>query len=292
MKTASREAAKPRLERGTLNPEPSLDFVSSPETQGVSLNTLHTLINDTRDTGHGWYLSFRYFPTQDIECVALKLTNEDSLRRGGGAKRKSDTKTEMDEMTLLKSQARAKKTIRHKLMMMQADRMLTLTYRENMTDLQSRGWSDIKKFSRLMRETFDDWKYVCVPEFQKRGAVHFHMAIKGYYPVNVVRKIWRQVVGDGNIDITSPKTIGKNSWNPKNIAVYLYKYITKEDSVQFNKRRYSSTQIPPPPVLTGWLALGLQMETFLQSLVSKIAKKETSVWSSDDGYFPIVMVTT
>lgn len=292
MKTAYGEAVKPRLERGTLNPEAPFNFVSSPAEQGATLNNIHSLINNTRDTGHGWYLSLRYFPTTDIEVVALKLSNEDSLRRGGGAKRKHETKTVMDETTLAKSQSRARKTIRHKLMMMQADRMLTLTYRENMKDLKARGWSDIKKFSRLMKELFPEWKYLCVPEFQKRGALHFHMAIKGYYPVDVVRKVWRSVVGSGNIDITNPMRIGKASWNPKRIAVYLYKYISKADSVEFNKRRYSSTQIPPPPVMTGWLALGLQMETFLSSLVSKLSGKETSVWSSDDGYFPIVMVST
>lgn len=257
----------------------------------LTLHNINPLISDNRDTGHGWYISLKHFPQGDVEAIALKLHSDDSIRRGGGAKRKNESKTEMDEFALKKSQARARKTIRHKLLMMEADRLLTLTYRENQSDI-SQAWSDLKKFSRLMKSAFPDWQYVCVPEYQKRGAVHFHLAVSGFYKVDVVRAIWRQVVGEGNIDITSPKQIDKNSWNPKRIALYLSKYISKQDSVEFNKRRYSSTNIPPPPVVTGWAALGLVMEAFLQSVVSQITYKETSVWSSKDGYFPIVMVST
>ncbi len=259
-----------------------------------ALTDFFPLATENRDSGNTWYLSVKFFNSGDVEAMALKLNSDDSIRRGGGAKRENTEKKEMDAITLSKSQSRAKKTIRHRLMQMCSDRMLTLTYKENMTDLKQ-GWSDIKKFSRLMKEAFpEDWSYVCVPEFQKRGAVHFHMGISGYYPVNKVRAIWRAVVGEGNIDVTSPRqTIGKDSWNPKRIANYLGKYLSKEDSVEFNKRRYSSTSITLPTPITGWLALGLPIVSVLSSIITKMTAKEVgSVWSSDDGYFPIAMVST
>jgi hypothetical protein len=289
---------EPRLELGTLNHPNS----ESPENTALSrqakrtLNDISGFFADERDTGKGWYTKVTTFTSGDVECVALKLDSDQAMRKGGGAKRDNTEKTEMNEVVLHKSQARAKKQVRYKSMMMDADRMLTLTYRENITDL-SRAWSDLKAFSRKMKSEFnEDWQYICVPEFQKRGAVHFHMAIAGYLPVNKVRQFWREVVGEGNIDITSPrKTIDKNSWNPKRIANYLAKYITKNDSVEFNKRRYSSTNIPKPPFVTGWLpiTIGLSVDVYLSRIIRTLSNREpTDFYETNESYFPLVIVST
>lgn len=298
MKTASGEAAKPRLEVGTLNDQRvrtplNTDTVDS----GLkSLNDVYSLISDERNTGHGWYTKVVAFNSGDVECVALKLESDQSIRKGGGAKRSNTEKTEMDELVLAKSQARARKNVRYKSLMLNADRMLTLTYRENKTDLNECR-SDLAKFSRLMKSEFgQQWQYIAVPEFQKRGAVHFHLAIHGFYPVNKVRSIWRSVVGDGNIDITSPKiAIGKNSWNPRRIANYLAKYLTKLDSVSFNKRRYSSSNIPSPPFVTGWLpiTIGLCPEIILSRIIRMLSNREpTDFYQTSESYFPLIIVST
>jgi hypothetical protein len=261
-----------------------------------TLHDIYGVVFDDRNTGKGWYTKVTTFTSGDVECLAMKLDSDQSIRKGGGAKREHSDKQEMDEIVLKKSQQRAKKTVRHKAMMMNADRMLTLTYRENMTSID-KAWSDLKRFSRLMREEFgDDWQYICVPEFQKRGAVHFHMAISGFFPVKQVRKYWRRVVGDGNIDITSPrKAIDKSSWNPKRIASYLGKYLTKTDSVQFNKRRFSSTNIPPAPFVTGWLPItvGLPVEIVLSRIIRDLTYREPAdFYETSESYFPLIIVST
>lgn len=261
-----------------------------------TLNDIYPIISDVRNTGKGWYTKVTMFNSGDVECLAMKLDSDQAIRRGGGAKRENSSKEEMTDEVLKKSQARAKKTVRHKSLMMNADRMLTLTYRENMTDL-SQAWSDLKKFSRLMKDEFEDkWQYICVPEFQKRGAVHFHMALSGFFDVATVRKHWRAVVGDGNIDITSPrKAIDKNSWNPKRIAMYLAKYITKKDSVLFNKRRYSSTNIQKPPFVTGWLpiTIGLTVDMILTRIIRQLTYREPSdYYETSESYFPLIIIST
>ena len=246
-----------------------------------------------RSTSSGWWITAKKFNSGNVEIVSMELHADDQLKKGGGGKRKSKTKKEMDEVVLNKSQARAKKKIRHALYQICADRMLTLTYRDNQTDIKQ-AWKDFDKFRRLMHERFPKrWAYVAVPEYQKRGAVHFHLAVKGFYHANTIRKLWRQVVGQGNIDLTSPKSkAGAASWNPKRIGRYLSKYISKNDSVEINRKRYSTSKINPPESLHGWLFLGATFQydisTVLEEILLNITGQPPEEHWDIDSYFKIV----
>ena len=55
--------------------------------------------------------------------------------------------------------------------------MLTLTYRENMTD-RARMARDFDVFMKRIRRIFPGFEYVCVFEEQKRGAWHAHLAVQ------------------------------------------------------------------------------------------------------------------
>jgi len=296
-KNGEARSAKPRLELGTLKDSELKN--SNPESDtgrdNRTLNDIYPLISDDRDTGNGWYTKVMTFNSGDVETIALRLESDQSIRKGGGAKRESTSKQEMDESVLRKSQQRAKKSVRHKAMMINCDRMLTLTYRENMTDL-NRGWLDLKQFVKKMKAVFEDFAYIAVPEYQERGAVHFHLAVSGFMHANTVRKLWREVVGEGNIDITSPKKVDKASWNPRRIAQYLAKYMSKLDSVDFNRKRYSASRnIPKPPSITGWLpvSVNLTIDMILSSLISKLTNIPfRDYFASKDAYFPFVIVTT
>ena len=50
---------------------------------------------------------------------------------------------------------------------------ITLTYAENVQDID-KGYKDFKTWVRQIRRKMPDFQYLCVPEFQKRGAIHFH----------------------------------------------------------------------------------------------------------------------
>ncbi len=284
-----REAADPRLEITTLKGKTLLTLKTSPSGE------LHPLITAGRDTGNGYAISCRYYPCDEVEVTAIKLGYEDSLKRGGGGKRKTDSKESMDAPTLAKSCARARTAVRRKALSMEADRMLTLTFKENVEDIEV-AWDRFKYFSKLCRFRWGSrWKYIAVPEYQKRGAVHFHLAIVGFFHVNTIRRLWQRAVGKfgGNIDITSPQKFGKKSWNPKRIANYISKYIAKNDSVEFNKRRYSSggdIQLPEPQ--RGWLALGVPVIKVMAEVVEKLSRRQvTTIWESE-GYFGITYVST
>jgi hypothetical protein len=259
------------------------------------LGGMHPMITKHRDTGNGYYISMRRYPTQDVEAVAIKLSHEDSLRRGGGAKRKNNEKSEMDDDTLKKSIQRARTTVRRKLLSLCADRLLTLTFHENVTNDQV-AWDRFKYFNKLMRFRYGDkWAYVAVPEYQKRGAVHFHLAIVGYYHANTVRRLWRRACGKlgGNVDITSPRKAEKNSWNPKRIANYLSKYITKTETADFNARRFSSGgKIQIPPAVTGWMACGGSTSSALWDVAQQLTHKPVREYWESEGYFDLIMIST
>ncbi|MDN7473476.1 rolling circle replication-associated protein [Burkholderia multivorans] len=86
-----------------------------------------------------------------------------------------------------------------------ADRMITLTYRENMQD-ESRLKRDFDALRRqsLKRPSFRGVAVVCR---QKRGALHVHMFVKERQSVQVLRSAWRNVVGEdgGNVHILRMK---------------------------------------------------------------------------------------
>jgi hypothetical protein len=266
----------------------------SPAPDAPSLGDLHPLVDDTRTTGDGWHLRSRLYPTGDVEVLALGLSSEDSLKLGGGSKRKNSSRSDMDEETLNKSQRRARKVVKQKILTFQADTLLTLTYRENQTDLKL-AWKHFNRFNLLMRRRYGDkWTYVAVPERQKRGAIHFHLAVKGYYHWNTVRNLWKRAIeGEGNVDFQNPKRRnGNTTKSPKKIAAYLSKYLTKQETTDFNQRRYSSSKVELPPVRTGWLAMGASVHRIVVQILESQTRLSINRLFEFDGYFKIVMATT
>jgi hypothetical protein len=108
--------------------------------------------------------------------------------------------------------------------------LLTLTYRANITDL-SIGYGDFRAFIKSLRKIFgNSFKYVCVPEFQKRGAVHFHALVWGlpeevFLQERSTRKIaglWgmgfiylKQTDGDGRLSSYLSKYMAKAFTDPR-----------------------------------------------------------------------------
>jgi hypothetical protein len=174
---------------------------------------------------------------------------------------------------------RAKTQVRRRCKMIQADTMLTLTYRENVTD-EKRVQADFKAF-RARLHALGDFLYVATLEKQQRGALHVHIAcqkfpafLKNDHGVRVksydlLRSMWRRVVGrdNGNIDVTKPR--GRNSAH--RIASYIAKYVAKNlEDAKFNKKSYwSSTGIPAPKVIKLWFS----SDTSTWDIVSLLAQE-------------------
>lgn len=105
-------------------------------------------------------------------------------------------------------------------------RFVTLTFRENITDIKKANYEHtkfIRKFKYFLKTKKGVVKlaYVAVIEFQKRGAVHYHILFfnlpyfKNMY--DVMEKLW----GNGWV-------ISKKIDKVKNLGSYVCKYMTKD----------------------------------------------------------------
>lgn len=137
-----------------------------------------------------------------------------------------------------RSLRRARSVIRKKIIEGQLDHFLTLTYKENKTDLKE-CWKDWKKFIRLAQKKYPNLKYLVIVERQKRGAVHFHAAIHGYMHANSIRALWLSVIGEGNIDIKRKR----HNQSLHGLACYITKYLTKQyDELESFQNLYRSSK--------------------------------------------------
>ena len=135
---------------------------------------------------------------------------------------------------------RARSRLRQLVLSAKADHLLTLTYRENVTDYKQAS-QDLRRFIRAVRTHLPGWIFVAVPEKQKRGAWHWHLAVVGRQDVVLLRAIWLRVVGEGNIDVKPPKR-GVN--RRLSIVKYLGKYLAKgfeEGHRELNGHRYRAS---------------------------------------------------
>lgn len=128
---------------------------------------------------------------------------------------------------------------------------ITLTFKENMTDISTankifNAWrTNIKKLK-------SDFKYLAVPEFQKRGAVHYHILSNlGIEDKDIIlkqnKKTGKAVKFDDLYDVKywtkgfARVDFIKNDY--KKIYSYICKYMTKDiDNKLFGKKRYFYSQ--------------------------------------------------
>jgi hypothetical protein len=170
--------------------------------------------------------------------------------------RQAEIDAELAARSLENSARRAKTNVRHACKSINADTLLTLTYKENQTDLALTK-RHLKEFARRMYRVHPTFVGVAGFERQKRGAWHVHLAtvslpnalqragmrIRSY---DLIRSIWRSVVGSlgGNIDVSKRKRNSQRS--PARIASYLSKYITKafEDGDKHSNRWTKFGDVP------------------------------------------------
>lgn len=112
---------------------------------------------------------------------------------------------------------RARETVRRTINANpQLDKFFTLTYAENLQDVaQSRKEFDV--FIKRLKRLHPHLQYVCVIEFQQRGAIHFHLLCNlPYVEQRTLQSLW----GHGIVHI-------KRLDNVDNIGAYMTKYMSK-----------------------------------------------------------------
>jgi len=104
------------------------------------------------------------------------------------------------------------------------DRFFTITFAENKTDLRSANVL-FNQFVKRLRRLYPDFQYLGVPEFQKRGAVHYHLLCNlPFIDENELTKIW----GNGFCWLRRVDSVD-------NLGAYISKYLGKAN---FDKRYF------------------------------------------------------
>jgi hypothetical protein len=188
----------------------------------------------------------------------------------------------------LRAVRRAKAHIRWLVNELDADRLLTLTYRANETD-RDKVKADFKRFVRLVRkgwggqQGFPDWRYVAVLERQDRGAYHIHCGVKGWQKISFLRAAWFKALGGsgfetgaetpGNIDVTSPRKCrwgtSLREWKASKLSAYLTKYLSKTfDSETEEKKRYWHSKDLSVPVRKRFILCAVDLAGAIRELAS------------------------
>lgn len=152
----------------------------------------------------------------------------------------------------------AKKAVRERCKQIGADRMITLTYRENMID-RERALKDYDMFRRRLKKAGIAFHYVAVMENQKRGAIHFHIAVHGRQAYHLLRSVWQSVVGSvhgkkmGQVNVRNPSDFGFGKSAIHKLAAYIAKYCTKDmECRDLDQKRYFSSRGIPKPEVVQW----------------------------------------
>ncbi len=168
------------------------------------------------------------------------------IRPSGGSKVERGNSADRD-VNELRAVRRARSHLRRLVLSANADHLLTLTYRDNVTEF-GQASADLVRFIRRVKLYLPGWVFVAVPERQQRGAWHWHLAVVGRQDVRLLRACWRHVIDDGNIDVQEPKSrIGNRRLA---LVKYLGKYLAKgfqEADRALNGHRYRASlgiQVP------------------------------------------------
>lgn len=156
----------------------------------------------------------------------------------------------------------------------QLSKFLTLTFAENITDLKTANYI-FNKFILRMNYKYPDFEYLAVPEFQKRGAVHYHLLCKiPFIEIAELQEMW----GQGFVKINKID-------NVNNVGAYVSKYLGKEmDERSFGKKKFFRSQNLKQSVeILGWLAQKF-VEKFLSLLTPVFEKVFKSEWIGEVAY--------
>lgn len=214
-----------------------------------------------------YYMNIREFANKTVEAVvtAIRPMQMDTAKKryeefwslGLSAEPKELTEDER-QANWNRSVRRARQNIRFLCKQLGADRLFTLTYRENIEDRELVK-KNFKEFLRLVRSGIPGvcsgipgWQYVAVLERQDRGAYHIHCAVKGFQKIKILRACWYKALGSrpdatgadtpGQIDVTSPRArwgATQRQWDTNKLASYISKYMHKTfDENATEKKRY------------------------------------------------------
>lgn len=203
---------------------------------------------------------------------------------------KTTSKNKKDLNSILnrqRSNIRAKNTLKDLILLNFTNdfAFITLTFKENLTHIESANYifkMFIKRLRYYLKSKFSitKLKYICVPEFQKRGAIHFHILcdIPSFIPYKDLINMWQKSISKNKKIILQNKGgslyikfSNKQKETPERITNYLTKYLTKQNSDKrfMGKKTYFCSRNLKRPYVQKTL---IKKTNNLEETVSKVFK--------------------
>lgn len=157
---------------------------------------------------------------------------ENKTNNGKGGRKPGVTYDQVKLENINRRIFRVKRDIRRLALLNRLDRLMTLTFRQNIKDIDVAD-RYFKEYIYRVKQVFGDMKYIMVREYQERGAVHYHCLIDRFIPHKKAYEIWLYLVGSGSVNFRYKGMKGIN---------YLLKYINKgmEEDLFVGKKGYAA----------------------------------------------------
>ena len=178
-----------------------------------------------------------------VEVYEYKNPVKTGFTGGKGGRKKGNVKSEECEENREKVLSRARKDLRRIVNsnIEENSKFLTLTFAENITNVKSANYEFNKFIKRLNYNLEYKVAYSAVVEFQKRGAVHYHVILYNV-PQKLDMSLLTAMWGNGYIKLNKID-------NVDNVGSYICKYMTKcedEEKLRGKKLYFNSRGLKKP----------------------------------------------
>lgn len=187
-----------------------------------------------------YYKDYRSIIDKNLERLDEKPLDTDYLFKKENYKRKNEKKY-IEYKNIMRSKFQLQRLV--KANQEKFKTFITLTFKENIVDIDYAN----KKFNiwrTKISSIKKDFVYVCVPEFQQRGAVHYHLLTN--LEIGVDTNILIQQENKSNcydVKYWSYGFTSVYSLSNFNIVGYISKYMTKYiDNRLYSRNRYLSSR--------------------------------------------------
>lgn len=132
-------------------------------------------------------------------------------------------------------------------------KFLTLTFRDNLTDIKAAN-AEFSKFLkrlnyRIYKSKASRLRYLAVWERQRRGAIHYHVVLFGfpYMPKRELQAVW----GHGFVKVNRIAVDQR-----MNVGRYISKYFSKDVEDGYKLKKFFTSHNLEKPVERRWLSEG------------------------------------